>query len=49
MGTGNLKRLAGSYAVAHPLRALPVCPALEGILGAPLIGVFEVSRELAVG
>lgn len=36
MGTGNLKRLAGSYAVAHPLRALPICPALEGIIGAPL-------------
>jgi len=34
-----LKRLAGSYAVAHPLQALPVCPALEGIVGAPLVAV----------
>jgi DNA-binding SARP family transcriptional activator len=39
MGTGNLKRLAGSYAVAYPLQALPVCPALEGIVGAPLVAL----------
>jgi DNA-binding SARP family transcriptional activator len=39
MGTGSLKRLAGSYAVARPPQALPVCPALEGMVGAPLVAL----------